>query len=121
MGRAIAAIASSFQHHLLDTQPEHSSINPLSQEDINVIVGGPTDRDSNRTSKAHSNFDTLAVNGPSVPCLGPQLTFNHDDLERVVFPRNDALVIWIVIANYEVTHVLIYSGSSNVLFKRAFD
>lgn len=45
-----------------------------------------------------------------------------EDLEGVVFPRNDTLVIRMAIANYEIARVLIDSESSvNVLFRRSFD
>lgn len=48
--------------------------------------------------------------------------FSLEDLEGVMFPHNDTLVICVAIANYEVVRILVDSGSFvNVLFRQAFD
>lgn len=53
---------------------------------------------------------------------GSSYQFWPRDLEGVVTPHDDRLVIHVIIANYDVARVFIDSGSSiDILFKDAFD
>ncbi|XP_073026686.1 uncharacterized protein [Primulina eburnea] len=71
---------------------------------IHMISGDATDGDSGRARKAHGR------------------SFGPEDLRGVVTPHNDALVVTITIANYNVARIFIDNGSSvNVLFKSTLD
>ncbi|GFZ01916.1 hypothetical protein Acr_15g0005250 [Actinidia rufa] len=60
----------------------------------------------------------------SSPCVGdqPPITFSNDDLRGLHLPHDDALVVSVVIANFNVQRILIDSGSSaDILFISAFE
>lgn len=88
-----------------------------------MIAGGSTDGDSNRARKAHGRrLETCNIDTDRSSKTGPSISFGPEDLEGVVAPHDDALVIRATIANYDVARVFIDTGSSvNVLFKDAFD
>lgn len=87
---------------------------------IKMILGS-TDGDSNRARKAWSRMESLGV-GSRNREEGPVISFGPRDLEDVMVPHNDALVIHARVAKYEVQRVFVDSGSSvNVIFKEAFD
>ncbi|GFZ21459.1 hypothetical protein Acr_29g0006210 [Actinidia rufa] len=57
-------------------------------------------------------------------CVGdhPPITFSNDDLRGLHLPHNDALVVYAVIANFNVQRILIDNGSSaDILFISAFE
>lgn len=61
----------------------------------------------------------MAVSGAGA-WAGPVLRFGPQDLEGVITPHNDALVIRATVTYYEVAQVFVDSGSSvNVLFLAA--
>ncbi|XP_074559159.1 uncharacterized protein LOC141815103 [Curcuma longa] len=89
---------------------------------IFMITGGTTDGDSNRARKAYVR--QLEVCGVAAGSRGdgPTIGFGPQDLEGVETPHDDALVITATIANYDVSRVLVDTGSSvNIIFKKAFD
>ena len=60
----------------------------------------------------------------SSPKVGVHLPiiFNNDDLRVLHLPHDDALIISVVIANFNVQRILIDNGSSaDILFVSAFD
>lgn len=87
-----------------------------------MISGGMTDRDLNKTRKAHGRW--LECYGVSTRIGredGLSIKFELRDL-GVVSPHDDALVVKATIANNEAVRVFIDMGSSiNALFKDAFD
>lgn len=47
------------------------------------------------------------------------ISFRPADLEGVITPHEDALVIYATIANYDMTRVFVYSGISvNIFYKK---
>lgn len=81
-----------------------------------MISGGDVDGDSNRVHKRHSRVEYMVVGAPELK-LGPILGFRHSDLEGLMIPHNDALITRATIANYNVTQILVDTGSSvNILF-----
>lgn len=103
---------------------------PLFQRRINVIMGGLNScNDSVRSIRAHKRrgdttnrwnvwsqketktFGTPAVNDDAT-------IFTDNDAQSVNFPHNDPLVIEIIVADCEVSRVLIDTGSSvNLIFQ----
>lgn len=81
------------------------------------------DEDSNRARKAHSRrLESFAVGARHWPADDPIISFGTSDLEEVITPHKDALVIQTTIVNYDIARVLVDSGSSiNILVKEAFD
>lgn len=81
------------------------------------------DGDFNRARKAHNRrLESFAVKPSHKVLKDPVISFGLVDLEGVITPREDALVIWDTIANYDVAQVFIDSGISvNILFKEVFD
>lgn len=52
----------------------------------------------------------------------PVLGFKPEDLKGIIAPHNNALIIRVTVANYEVAWVFVNAGSSvNVLFKSALE
>ena len=49
------------------------------------------------------------------------ITFTEEDAREIQFPHNDAVVVSLNIADYDVCHILVDSGSlANILFYDAF-
>ncbi|KAK6126671.1 hypothetical protein DH2020_039589 [Rehmannia glutinosa] len=98
----------------------HSSAKPApSRGTIHMIVGGPTDGDSNLARKAYarSSGEVLSIGGKRE---GSEISFGPKD-EQVSIAHNDAMVITTTIANYEVARAMVDTGSSvNVLFHEAY-
>ncbi|KAI3474877.1 hypothetical protein Pfo_030188 [Paulownia fortunei] len=89
---------------------------------IQMILGGPTDGDSNRARKAYaratpggSKEEVHKING------GPVIQFGPHDMEGLQAPHNDALVIMAIVANFDVARIMVDTGSSvDVLFYEAY-
>lgn len=65
-------------------------------------------------------MESLAIVKDRATQEAPQLSFAPEDMEGIIFPNNDALVIRTTIANYEVARVLVDSRSSvNIFFSRS--
>ncbi|XP_073121906.1 uncharacterized protein [Henckelia pumila] len=85
--------------------------------------GGAIDGDSGRARKANGrrmkNFEiSKEMNLPQDRVI----SFGPEELRGVVTPHNDALVVTVTIANYDVTRIFFDSGSSvNILFKGTLD
>lgn len=94
-----------------------------SQGIINVIAGGPTNGDSNRVRKAHTRLiESLAIGESRALRETLLISFGLEDMTGVVYSHSDALVIWAVIANYDIAQVLVDSRRSvNVLFQEALN
>ncbi|XP_073153991.1 uncharacterized protein [Henckelia pumila] len=72
---------------------------------IHMISGGATDGDSGRARKAHW-----------------RRMENFEDLRGVVAPHNDALVVTVTVASYDVARIFVDSWSSiNIFFKGTLD
>ncbi|XP_010263711.1 PREDICTED: uncharacterized protein LOC104601905 [Nelumbo nucifera] len=61
-------------------------------------------------------------NPPKRPRVKEPMYFIEDDARGIQYPRDDALVIKLVINSFEVKRVLVDSGSSaDIIFLEAFD
>ncbi|XP_073154140.1 uncharacterized protein [Henckelia pumila] len=89
---------------------------------INMISGGPTDGDSNRARKTNSRKLVNMEIGNQIVHNGPTLSFGPKYLKGISNNHNDALVIRVMVANYDVARIFVDSGSSvNVLFQEAIN
>ncbi|KAL0457962.1 UNVERIFIED_CONTAM: hypothetical protein Slati_0423400 [Sesamum latifolium] len=91
-----------------------------------MIVGGPADGDSQRARKAQVReaYGTAVREVMDVEPTNdaPLIQFNKEERSGPRTPGNDALVITALLANYEIEHFFINSGSSaNILFGEAYD
>lgn len=88
---------------------------------INMIVGGATNGDSNRTRKVHGWWlESYGIKTERGRC--PVISFGLEDLVGITKPHVNALVIQTTIANYEVTRVFVNTRSSvKIIFKDTFD
>ncbi|XP_042453141.1 uncharacterized protein LOC122037764 [Zingiber officinale] len=91
--------------------------------EIDMIPGGPTDRDYAWARKSHERcLEIHVVWCSQEQAAGPVIRFGPQDLEGLEFPHDDALIIKAIIANSRVARVFVDTGSSvNVLFKSAFE
>lgn len=77
--------------------------------------------DSRRARKAHGRrLESFEVD--AIPKSDPIISFGPEDLKGVAAPHNDALLVTLTVANYDVMRIFVDIGSSiNILFKRNFD
>ncbi|XP_073152688.1 uncharacterized protein [Henckelia pumila] len=95
---------------------------PPARRIINMISGGPTDGDSNRARKTNSRKLVNMEIDNQIVQNGPTLSFGPEDLKGISNNHNDALVIRVMVANYDVARIFVDSGSSiNVLFQEAIN
>ncbi|CAA0808848.1 Unknown protein, partial [Striga hermonthica] len=101
---------SSDKRRRTDEQPDR----PVKKGIIHMITGGPTDGDSHRERKRTSRGKGVAgkVAEVQVQKSSATLKFGADDVQGLVVPHNDALVITAEVASYDVQRVLIDTGSS---------
>ncbi|XP_022876921.1 uncharacterized protein LOC111395143 [Olea europaea var. sylvestris] len=87
---------------------------------INIIVGGIAsdgDTSSGRKQYACQHTHTLRESCDEVK----DITFRARDLEGLSHPHDDALVVSAVVANFEVSRILVDNGSvANILSQEAF-
>ncbi|XP_022865186.1 uncharacterized protein LOC111385058 [Olea europaea var. sylvestris] len=87
---------------------------------INIIVGGIAsggDSNTGRKQYARQYMTTPKAHHGDLE----DITFGMKDLEGVSFPHDDALVIFAIVANFEVKRILIDNGSvANILSHEAF-
>ncbi|XP_073128031.1 uncharacterized protein [Henckelia pumila] len=90
---------------------------------INMISGGTTDGDSGRARKAHGRrLENFEVNSQLSCPTDPNISFGREDLKDVLVPHNDPLLVTLTIANYDVAHIFVDTGSSvNIIFKETLD
>ncbi|XP_073119968.1 uncharacterized protein [Henckelia pumila] len=90
---------------------------------IHMISGGSTDGDSGRARKAHGRrLENFEVNSQLSCPTDPNISFGREDLKDVVLPHNDPLLVTLTIANYDVAHIFVDTGSSvNIIFKETLD
>ncbi|KAI3453674.1 hypothetical protein Pfo_010337 [Paulownia fortunei] len=89
---------------------------------IQMILGGPTDGDSNRARKAYAR-STPGGSKEEVHKInkGPVIQFGPHDMEGLQAPHNNALVIMATVANFNVARIIVDTGSSvDVLFYKAY-
>ncbi|CAA0808933.1 Unknown protein, partial [Striga hermonthica] len=93
-----------------DEQPNR----PVKKGILHMIAGGPTDGDSHRKRKRTYRGKGVAneVAEVQVQRSSSTLKFGDDDVQGLVVPHNDALVITAEVASYDVQRVLIDTGSS---------
>ncbi|XP_073120788.1 uncharacterized protein [Henckelia pumila] len=79
--------------------------------------------DSGRARKAHGRrMENFEISKELNLLQDPIISFGPEDLRGVAVSHNDALVVTVTIANYDVTRIFVDSGSSlNVLFKGMMD
>ncbi|KAL0458472.1 UNVERIFIED_CONTAM: hypothetical protein Slati_0474400 [Sesamum latifolium] len=93
---------------------------------IRMIIGGPSGGDSHRARKSQIReaYDTSIKEVIEVEAMEdtPLIQFGRAERSGSRTSHNDALVITAVLANYEVGHIFIDSGSSaDILFGEAYD
>ncbi|KAL0403333.1 UNVERIFIED_CONTAM: hypothetical protein Sradi_1974100 [Sesamum radiatum] len=93
---------------------------------IRMIAGGPTGEDSQRARKAQVRkaYGTTVKEIMDVEPANnaPLIQFDQEELGGPRILGNDALVITALLANYEIEHVFIDSGSSvDILFGGVYD
>ncbi|KAL0458848.1 UNVERIFIED_CONTAM: hypothetical protein Slati_0512000 [Sesamum latifolium] len=93
---------------------------------IRMIVGGPAGGDSQRARKAQMReaYGTTVKEIMDVKPVNdtPLIQFDQEEHSRPRIPGNDALVITVLLANYEIERVFIDSGSSaDIFFGEAYD
>jgi len=100
-----------------------SATEHLSPKRIDFIMGGSQlCNDSINSIKTHQRKADSYTKGKS-PMMGPnhQITFWESETTDLNKPHDDALVIRIDVGNYELSHIMIDTGSSvDVLFYDAF-
>ncbi|XP_042467478.1 uncharacterized protein LOC122050653 [Zingiber officinale] len=124
------------EHHPRERNPTHTSTDRnkhsvreeenrrnASRGEIGMILGGPTEGDSNLVRKGHARQLTIyAVGCSKEKAVGTEISFGPKDLEGIEIPHDEALIIKAVIANYTIRRTFIDTGSSvNIIFKQAFD
>ncbi|XP_022871854.1 uncharacterized protein LOC111390955 [Olea europaea var. sylvestris] len=87
---------------------------------INIIIGGiASGGDSNSGRKQYARQYALASGMPHGKM--EDITFWTKDLEGVSLPHDDALVISMIVANFEVKRILVDNGSvANIRSQEAF-
>ncbi|XP_042426044.1 uncharacterized protein LOC122013897 [Zingiber officinale] len=102
---------------------EEENRNNVALGEINIIAGGPTSGDSNRTRKTYPRrLEIHAVGCSQERTSGPEISFGPRDLEGIEVPHDDTLIIRAVIANYTIHRIFIDTGSSvSIIFKKTFD
>ncbi|KAL0420617.1 UNVERIFIED_CONTAM: hypothetical protein Slati_3084600 [Sesamum latifolium] len=93
---------------------------------IKMIAGGPASGDSQRARKAQVReaYRTTIKEIMDVEPANdaPLIQFDQEEHNGPGVPGNDALVITALLANYEIEHVFIDSGSStDIHFGEAYD
>ncbi|XP_075475735.1 uncharacterized protein LOC142510596 [Primulina tabacum] len=86
-----------------------------------MISDGSIYGDSGRARKAHSRrLESLGLD--LAPKSDPIISFGPEELKGIVAPHNDALLVTLIVANYDVARIFVDTGSSvNILFKRTLD
>ncbi|XP_063949854.1 uncharacterized protein LOC108221222 [Daucus carota subsp. sativus] len=91
---------------------------------INVISGGPTAVGTSSNSRKAYAREVMSIVGepPKWAKIDYAMAFDNVDLEKVIFPYDDPLVITPVIGNSSVKRVLVDSGASvDILFYNAYE
>ncbi|XP_022860192.1 uncharacterized protein LOC111380787 [Olea europaea var. sylvestris] len=87
---------------------------------INIIIGGIAsgrDTNSGRKQYARQHAHTSKESHDTLK----DITFGARDLEGVSYPHDDALVVFVIVANFEVKRILVDNGSAtNILSQEAF-
>ncbi|WZZ58396.1 hypothetical protein YC2023_058503 [Brassica napus] len=82
-------------------------------QSLNVIMGGsPPSGDTVRSVKDYRRQVATSQKWPTKPTSHPPITFSPDDAEGVHAPHNDHLLVVLGIGEYDVTKILIDTGSS---------
>ena len=102
---------------------EESSRPPLGE--IRMIVGGGSIGQSSRSRKTYLKVVQnvqLSGRSPKTRTLEEQaITFTDEDASRIPHPRDDAIVITLIIADYSTRRVLVDNGSSaDILYYPTF-
>ncbi|XP_048622678.1 uncharacterized protein LOC106393842 [Brassica napus] len=88
-------------------------------QSLNVIMGGsPPSGDTVRSVKDYRRQVTTSQKWPTKQTSHIPITFSPDDAEGVHAPHNDPLLVVLGIGEYDVTKILIDTGSSvNLIFR----
>ncbi|KAL0402092.1 UNVERIFIED_CONTAM: Transposon Ty3-G Gag-Pol polyprotein [Sesamum latifolium] len=91
-----------------------------------MITGGPAGGDSQRARKAQVR-EAYGITVKEIIDVepardAPLIQFDQEEQSGLRIPRNDALVITALLANYEIERIFIDSGSlADILFGEAYD
>ncbi|KAK6146452.1 hypothetical protein DH2020_020321 [Rehmannia glutinosa] len=89
---------------------------------IAVIAGGLSGGETNSARKSYARQPQTEDTRGKRPRTDESITFTDEDLEGILTPHDDPLVISLTIANYEVKMVLVDNGSlTDILFYDAFE
>ncbi|XP_077230151.1 uncharacterized protein LOC143863356 [Tasmannia lanceolata] len=95
---------------------------------INIIMGGPAAGGPTTAGRQAYAERVFSMEMPSKksrtdPTHEDQvITFSHEDLDGLQVPHNDALVVRLVVANFDIGKILVDTGSSvNVLHLGTFE
>ncbi|XP_073304183.1 uncharacterized protein [Primulina huaijiensis] len=73
---------------------------------IHMIIGCATEGDSGRARKAHGRrLESLGLD--LAPKSDPIISFGPEDLRGIVAPHNDALLVTLTVANYDVARIFV--------------
>ena len=116
-------LGRDYKDENLKTKVKESSRPPL--EEIRMIVGGGSIGQSSRSRKTYLKVVQnvqLSGRSPKTRTLEEQaITFTDEDASRIPHPRDDAIVITLIIADYSTRRVLVDNGSSaDILYYPAF-
>ncbi|CAA0828801.1 Unknown protein, partial [Striga hermonthica] len=99
----------------------HGDEHLMKRGTIDMISGGPTNGNSNKARKEHARAVKRKREEVGITARMPVISFKAEDVEGVVLPHNDALVITAEVSSFDVKRVFIDTGSSvDVMFYDCF-
>ncbi|KAK3041005.1 hypothetical protein RJ639_026717 [Escallonia herrerae] len=104
------------------SQRRHKESVPKDPPVINTISGGLSARETSKSAqKAYARQVNLTQGPAKCPRPPTTISFDDTDLEEVITPHDDALVISLQIDAYVIKRILVDTGSSaDILFEEAF-
>ncbi|KAK3022885.1 hypothetical protein RJ639_045975 [Escallonia herrerae] len=104
------------------SQRRHEELVPKDPPVVNTISRGlSTGGTSRSTRKAYARQVNLTQGPAKRPRAPTTISFDDTDLEEVITPHDDALVISLQIDAFVIKHIMVDIGSSaDILFKEAF-
>ncbi|XP_077226391.1 uncharacterized protein LOC143859619 [Tasmannia lanceolata] len=89
---------------------------------INTIMGGPAaGGTSSSTQKAYARRVNAVHTCDKKMKIENEISFSDTDLNNLILPHDDALVITMLVANWELKKILVDNGSSaDILYYHAF-
>ncbi|XP_077222189.1 uncharacterized protein LOC143856032 [Tasmannia lanceolata] len=89
---------------------------------INTIIGGPTAGGTSSTARKAYARQVNAIHTCNKKMkVENEISFSDVDLNNLILPHDDALVITILVANWDLKKILVDNGSSaDILYYLAF-